>query len=652
MKRLQLFVFHTQKKRTLYGLQQTGLVDINLQTAAGTLRDMPPELMSAYATLAAVENAASSAQAAQAGSTADASVRAILKEAERLILAKTGLLNAIKELTSELEAYTPWGEIPIDTIAGLRTHGIGIHLFSGSVGLYRQFDFGQHQVIALTKTGNTQRFILVTFKSDAPVWPFQKHAIPGRGIAEMHAELSALKRQLAEGEATLATMAARTPQIREHIATQRTRLEFEAAKQALARHESGTFFYLTGFFPEKQLAKMRNFLESEKLAYTIDDPPAGAAVPVALRNMRLFRFFEPITRIFSLPAYGELDPTPLFAPFFTLFFGFCLGDVGYGLLLLALAVSALFSARLRGVAPLGIILSLATILSGLLMNSFFGATIFGQGRDAMIAADANPAIFAAYTVKGKTVFPAMPLSLVLGAIQVLVAFCFQAVNEGLLQGLRYIWKSLGMLCLVTGSAVIAVHKDFLSLGFNSTFAVGPLQIGAGISAIPSGAGVTILFAGIIAFFLFGNPDRKFFLRPLAALWDFYQFCTGILGDLLSYIRLFALALAGGLLGNAFNQIAFMVLPKNDGAIDYASPWIIATIVILLVGHGLNFALGILGAFVHPLRLTFVEFYKNINFRGGGRAYNPFRRHTRQSKHEQRRGYRAANLNADTIPRTT
>ena len=95
--------------------------------------------------------------------------------------------------------------------------------------------------------------------------------------------------------------------------------------------------------------------------------------------------------------------------------------------------------------------------------------------------------------------------------------------------------------------------------------------------------------------------------------------TGFLGDFLSYIRLFALGLAGGLLGNAFNKVAFMILPNGD----IHSPLFAITIVILIVGHSLNLGLGILGSFVHPLRLTFVEFYKSINFTGGGKEFKPF-----------------------------
>ena len=107
------------------------------------------------------------------------------------------------------------------------------------------------------------------------------------------------------------------------------------------------------------------------------------------------------------------------------------------------------------------------------------------------------------------------------------------------------------------------------------------------------------------------------------LWELYQFVSGVVGNLLSYLRLFALGLSGGLLGAAFNYIAFMFITK-DGVVHYASPLLAATIIVLVLGHTLNIALCCIGSFVHPLRLTFVEFYSNISFKGGGKQYSPFR----------------------------
>jgi V/A-type H+/Na+-transporting ATPase subunit I len=109
------------------------------------------------------------------------------------------------------------------------------------------------------------------------------------------------------------------------------------------------------------------------------------------------------------------------------------------------------------------------------------------------------------------------------------------------------------------------------------------------------------------------------------IWEAYNLVSGILGNILSYLRLFALGLSGGLLGTAFNYIAFMMITGSDKQIHYGSPMIVFTILILVAGHSLNLVLSMIGSFVHPLRLTFVEFYCNVNFKGNGKPYTPFMR---------------------------
>jgi V/A-type H+-transporting ATPase subunit I len=126
--------------------------------------------------------------------------------------------------------------------------------------------------------------------------------------------------------------------------------------------------------------------------------------------------------------------------------------------------------------------------------------------------------------------------------------------------------------------------------------------------------------GLVLLFFFNNPSKSVFVRLPLGLWEFYQFVTGLMGDVLSYIRLFALGLAGGLLGASFNKIALMVC---GGELNFSTPLVVFTIIILILGHVINIALASLGAFVHPLRLTFVEFYKHLEFQGGAKEYKPF-----------------------------
>ena len=628
MHRLSLLLFYTEKKRILRGLQELGVVDLDLlQTESPRIRRAAQDVVELKKSIAQIEKVRS-----ELPKTAEVfdlemphELGAQLELVRKLLKEKDNLESAVNELADEYARYRHWGEIPVDGIALLAQKGIHVHLFSGSEKFFDRYDFGGHCVEVIARGGNTVRFALVTYHEDAPVIPFQKYAVPGRSLGEMQAEKQYLTKKLNAVHAKLAALYSGVGRLQNSAAHLETRRLFETAKHSLEADKTGTVYRITGYFPDSSAERVKRFLESHSLAYEITQPSAEEPVPVRLKNNRLGSLFEPITQIFSLPHYRELDPTPLFAPFFTLFFGFCMGDVGYGLLMLLVSLLLLRRRNLRGIGYLALILSAATIASGILMNSFFGANLFVRDGQGIFAAASDPAIFGAYTVQGKTVFPAMTLSLLVGCVQIFIAFVLQAVNETLVLGWRYGIKAAAKLLMAASAFILGAHADFLGLGFNSAFAIGPIQVGRHLTAVPVTAAQAMLALAFVLFFFVANPDRKIWLRPLAALWDFYAFATGLLGDFLSYIRLFALALAGGLLGNAFNQIAFMLLPQTPTGPDFFSPWLIATVLVLVVGHGLNFALGALGAFVHPLRLTFVEFYKNMNFRGGGRPYRPFRR---------------------------
>ena len=223
----------------------------------------------------------------------------------------------------------------------------------------------------------------------------------------------------------------------------------------------------------------------------------------------------------------------------------------------------------------------------------------------------------------------MSFSLFLGFIQILVAMTMQAIvrirQGGFISGLMpisYVMMFFGML-------IWGAHSNAFSLGIGE-FAVGKWQLGRLLLALPLASGKLLLLGGAVVVLLFNSPGKKIFVRPLLGLWELYNFATGILGDMLSYIRLFALGLCSGLLGSTFNGIALGFITK-DNVVDLASPWIICTVLLLVGGHALNFALSIVGAFVHPIRLTFVEFFKNLGFEWGGKQFLPFCRASIRAK---------------------
>ena len=197
-------------------------------------------------------------------------------------------------------------------------------------------------------------------------------------------------------------------------------------------------------------------------------------------------------------------------------------------------------------------------------------------------------------------YPAqMVLAIGIGVFHLCLAMTIKAVGYTKRFGFKQNIATWGWLILILGGIAIAA----LAL-------IGVLN-----SDITKWAVITLGIVSALGIFVFNTPGRNPLVNIGAGLWDTYNMITGILGDVLSYIRLYALGLAGGMLGNAFNNLGTMVL--GDGGINW-----VFFILILVIGHVINVLMSCLGAFVHPLRLNFVEYFKNSGYEGKGKAYNP------------------------------
>ena len=198
----------------------------------------------------------------------------------------------------------------------------------------------------------------------------------------------------------------------------------------------------------------------------------------------------------------------------------------------------------------------------------------------------------------------MVFSVCIGLVQVLLGMTLagaKAVKNG---GWKYGVGKFSWVAALLGAVVL--------FGLPLCGVALPLFVQYVLYAVIGVAALGIMF--------YNSPDSNIFMNFGSGLWSIYGMATGLLGDLLSYIRLFALGLTGGVLGGVFNQLA------TD--LTDSLPWYVRWLpmfLILLLGHGINFGLCMISSFVHPMRLTFVEFFKNANFEGGGKAFTPFRK---------------------------
>lgn len=536
---------------------------------------------------------------------------------------------AKEELENNLYKLQPWGDFDWNLLEKLESKGIYFDFYITGTSVYESFGNKDDHLFEIKREKELVYLIRIRpqflqSEQEYEELSFEKVDLPRASISEIQKDLEIIERSIRKDELFLSGFYSEQETIQKEIQGIEVLMDFELAKSSMDKDSHFIVFAITGYLPILKEKDIVNFLKQEEIAYQITTPDPTDNVPIKLRNNRFSKAFEPITKIFALPKYMELDPTAFFAPFFALFFGLCLGDIGYGAILLAISLVAYFKVKkdFRIIPLLLVFLSISTILSGVLLNTFFGEAFFKvpESDFYILETGSELALFSAYTVDGKTIYPAMTLALVLGFVQLSFGIFLQAVNLFLTyRNLLYTIKPLAVIGFVWGGTIIAVHSDVLDLGFNKSFSVGIFPIGEWLTGIPILVGQVLFYTGIILFFLFNNPDKKFLIRPVFGIWEAYQFIIGFSGDFLSYVRLFALGLASGLLGNAFNQVAFMVLPGNNTS----SPLFALTLVILVLGHVLNIALSVLGSFVHPLRLTFVEFYKNMNFEGGGREFRAF-----------------------------
>jgi V/A-type H+/Na+-transporting ATPase subunit I len=503
---------------------------------------------------------------------------------------KIGILEKLRK------ANLPWGNFDPDLVKAIEENNYKIHFYACS---QKKFDpawqENYHLEIISQFEGQTF-FVIVEPVSENIEIDAEEVKAPDRSVQSIDQEVRELKETIGSTEKFLAEHArAYIPKLEEARADTQSRISFDNVLQNSITEAEDKLKIVEGWVPVSKEKEVNDFLESHDIFYLVGEPEKDDKVPILLKNGYFSKLFEPIGKLYALPNYKEMDLTPFFAPFYMLFFGFCLGDAGYGLLFLIGAT--IFKTRM---APdMKPILSLiqwlggSTVVFGILTGTFFGInlielaemgriTFLDEVKDYML--DADKMFYAA---------------LILGGIQIIFGLCLKVANIIKYQGFKYALSTIGWIMLIVGGGSIYALTTETNAGIMQIL----LYIILGVS------GVFILFLN--------NPDKGLLANFGVGIWDSYSMATGVLGDLLSYIRLFALGVSSAILGYVFNDLALQM----SGSLPVVSQLIF--LLIIIIGHSLNLFVASLGAFVHPMRLTFVEFYKNAGFQGGGKAYSPF-----------------------------
>ena len=419
--------------------------------------------------------------------------------------------------------------------------------------------------------------------------PFNFSAVAFPGITGTAAEnMDALDQSLADNKKAQEAAAAAIVQdakSRDVLRMYLDQLRAEAEKDASAERllTDGTILFFEGWAPAESLREVEKLLQSMDCAWEAEDPAPEEIhdVPVRLKNNWLTKPLNMVTEMYSLPAYNNVDPNPLMAPFFILFYGIMMADMGYGLLMFL--AGFFISRKYRPKGTMGHLFGLMTLcgvstfIMGAITGGFFGdfltqAVLLTTGKEFAL-----PALF---TPLDDT------LMILLGSM------------------------ALGLVHIITGMAISFVRKLQNGAVLDAVFEEVTwwvVFLGIGLTAL----GITnlVLYLGILLVVAGPLITGKGFGKVTGIFASLYNHITGYFGDILSYSRLMALMLAGSVIAQVFNTLG--AIPGN----------IIVFIIISMAGNALNFALNLLGCYVHDLRLQCLEFFNKF-YEDGGKPFRP------------------------------
>lgn len=579
MKKYTFLVFHRDYEPFLEQLRELGVVHIT-QKAAGLIEDN---------------------EALQAALQHEDELRRLLKQGapDQLINERSNIQERIAAAQEAAKQASIWGEFDAARIAELKEAGYALRFFECASKAFME-EWG----IKVNEAGGKTYFVQIGEGLDLSETTASELPVPEKSEADWLQEIEHLKGLYAAADTRIvAWQKANMDDLQAQLTEARQQIDWQKVTLSTDKLAEGALCLFEGFCPIDKEPELNAMLAEAQVYYEETDPEKEDATPIKLKNNFFTRLFEPITRLYSLPNYTELDPTPFFAPFFMLFFGLCLGDGGYGLVILLAGLAVILKApKLKEWGWLGVFMGATTMIVGILTGMFFGINLEEVAFLAPVKQYFITETNATVHFMGGSYHPMMVFAILIGIFQILFAMGFKVVKITLRDGFKYAaYDCAWLVALVTLIVWAATASSLSTIGLYCIYAI------LGICAL------FILF--------YSNPDRKILLVNIGGgLWGTYNMVSGLLGDVLSYIRLFALGLAGGILGNVFNALAL----QAGGALPGWIGWL-PTLLIMVFGHALNFALCLISSVVHPMRLTFVEFYKNAGFEGGGREYKPFKK---------------------------
>ena len=515
---------------------------------------------------------------------------------------KTALTQAISEARSELERISPWGDFSPAEVNELRKAGFDLHFYRMGEKEYKAAAESEDiKLIRLASVGKMKTAaVLGTLP---PTIQATEFILPEKGTEELERDIGSSMEGIARCDETLRAASAYDASFKAEILKTQDEENFSSA-ELTAKDEDG-FVWLSGYIPEEDLEKFRKMAAEKGCAWACDDVAEDDdQIPTKVKYNKVSRLIKPVFDILGiLPGYREQDISLWFFLFFILFFAMIIGDGGYGVLILIGTVALnLKQKKVTNVTFLLYVLSIATVVWGAITGTWFG--IESAMEVPLLKALVIPS-FATYPEYfGLEASDAqntiMKFSFTIGAVQMALGSILSIKKKIPEKNLSWVADAGWTI------AVIAMYLLSLILVIHESINIVPVFIAIGVAFL-----LVVLFGGM-------SPEKTFGQGLKSGLADsFTVFLNTIscFGNVMSYIRLFAVGMAGVAISQSFNGIAA----------GMHGPLMILGVVVVLIGHALNLIMCFLSVVVHGVRLNVLEFSGQVGLEWTGIPYEPFKK---------------------------
>ena len=590
MTKYSFVVFHREVEAFLQKLQEIGVVDVTRQKRAIDTYSMEKfeEIAKYNAAASALKRIKDEAvKAKQEIPAGKPSCTDLLAHYTNMAAQKEQLKGKLAALKAEYADALPWGAFTRENFEALEKLSLVPYFYSVSAQKYDKEWENLCPIHILNEYNGKIYFAAIMEEGTKPSLPLPDSSFPTISADILEQQIAECEAQAAEANNQLLALTNCVEELEAQKEELFNNLDLYLANGASVKKADNTIVIFEAFAPTEIDSQVTSFLEENNVYYLKEDAKEEDNPPIKLKNNFFAKLYEPIGELYMLPKYGELDLTMFYAPFYMLFFGFCLGDMGYGLILILAGLFVNF--KVKAFANYGKLiawLGLGTVIMPALSGTIFGAKLY-----EIVPLPQNITEF---------FFNDMQMfwfAILFGIFQIVIARFIQSIYNFTKKNYRVALNALGWGLSIAWATLAYASSE------------------AGFS-YPSWVNY-IGFAALALIVLCGSDAKNPIVRIVKGTFTLYD-STSVFGDVLSYIRLFGLATSGGILGFVINSISMTL-----GEVPYVG-WLLM-VIMLIVGHTFVMLLSSLGAFVHPLRLTFIEFYKNAGFEGGGRAYNPLKK---------------------------